>query len=70
MIEMICMVLINMGGKEPDPFLLEGTLVSETTKHYVIDFSDNAKRRQLKGDYSRHLIDKFYCNKTNKRLIA
>lgn len=70
MIELICMVLINMGGKEPDPFLMEGTRVSETKDMYIVDFSNDPDRDKLKGSYSSYLIDKFYCSPVNKRLIA
>lgn len=69
MINLICMVMVHIGPKF-DTVFMEGQIVDQTSKIYVMDFTKDADKNGYSGDYSRVYVDKLYCGPAKKVLIV
>lgn len=69
MITLICIAMVHIGPKF-DTVFLEGQIVDQTSKVYIMDFSKDATRKGFEGDYSRVFTDKTYCGPATKRIFV
>lgn len=62
MIEVVCLIMtLKLGATLNSE--VKGTLQGENNYSYLVDFSEDAKKLKLDGDYSRRLINKVNCVK-------
>lgn len=65
MINLICIVMIQLGSKI-DTVFMEGSLIEQTTTQYAVDFSKIAAKRGYQGDYSKFYVEKKFCGPAKK----
>lgn len=61
-----CTIIVTLGvtsGLMPDDFetAAKGKVLQETGSHYLVDFSEYAKKQKYIGNYNNKLVDKDKC---------